>query len=568
MFAQRLLTLSGITALTTYDAPFRQLVRFWPVLLLGAAAMPRLSAAPSVTVVANAASNIGFNSPLAQGSIFVLKGTGLGPAQISIAPSPFQSTSLSETSVAVTVGTTTVNALMYYTSDTQVAALLPSNTPTGAGSFTVTYNGQTSNAIGHGIVASNVGLFTVDSSGMGPAIVTYPDGSLVSPAKAVSCGGPYTICGAANPGDTLILWGTGIGPVSGDDQSGAGLGQNMPDIPLAVWLGGVQAPVSYQGRSGCCIGEDEIFITVPNNAPTGCAVPLVVQIGTTSNTISNSTVIPVANGSRECAPLAAPFTAIGAASMVQLASTSIIGFAEIDLEKDGSPSGTGYQDNAQFTFAKILSVAPGTASFFPSYIDNQPLNTCMVYPNLNGNGPSPIASWTLLDAGTNFALKGPSGTVTLPANNTNFSTISTAGNFLIPGSFTFTATGGADIGPFTDTFTIPTMPTLTSPTSPSPITRSNGMTVSWTGGGGSVQLFVSSATDSSNTTGSTAVCTAPASAGSFTISPYVLLALPVGNFAFFGFESAEAYYPFTATGIDAGWVQTQMEGPGFGVSLK
>jgi hypothetical protein len=34
--------------------------------------------------------------------------------------------------VAVTVGSTTVNALMYYTSDKQVAALLPSNTPTGA----------------------------------------------------------------------------------------------------------------------------------------------------------------------------------------------------------------------------------------------------------------------------------------------------------------------------------------------------------------------------------------------------------------------------------------------------
>ena len=40
----------------------------------------------------------------------------------------------------LSVGTTTVNALMYYTSDGQLAALLPSNTPTGMGAFTVNYN--------------------------------------------------------------------------------------------------------------------------------------------------------------------------------------------------------------------------------------------------------------------------------------------------------------------------------------------------------------------------------------------------------------------------------------------
>ncbi len=60
---------------------------------------------------------------------------------------------------------------------------------------------------------------------------------------------------------------------------------------LQLWLGGVQAPVIYQGRSGCCIGEDQIVFTVPNNVPTGCAVPLSIQIG---NEISNNTLMPVA----------------------------------------------------------------------------------------------------------------------------------------------------------------------------------------------------------------------------------------------------------------------------------
>jgi uncharacterized protein (TIGR03437 family) len=246
---------------------------------------------PTITSVANAASNIYLNSPIAAGAIFVIYGSGLGPANLSVASSPFQSTNLSGTSVAVMVGSTTVDALMYYTSATQVAALLPSNTPFGSGSFTVTYNGSTGGPAFQGVGPSNFAMFTVDSTGQGAAIVTYPDYSLVSPVKAANCGGPNTTCGAANPGDTLILWGTGLGPVNGSDAARAGLGQNMPNIPLTVWLGGVQAPIVYQGRSGCCIGEDQVVFTVPNNVPTGCAVPLTVQTYTTASTISNSVML-------------------------------------------------------------------------------------------------------------------------------------------------------------------------------------------------------------------------------------------------------------------------------------
>jgi len=116
--------------------------RLCPVMLLVSSGISGLSAAPVIAGLANAGSNILVNSPLAQGSIFIIYGTGLGPANIAFAPTAFQTTTLNGTSVTVTVGTTTVNALMYYTSDGQVAALLPSSTPTGTGAFTVTYNGQ------------------------------------------------------------------------------------------------------------------------------------------------------------------------------------------------------------------------------------------------------------------------------------------------------------------------------------------------------------------------------------------------------------------------------------------
>ncbi len=542
-----------------------RVLRLSSIIFLVTAVTPWLSAAPTIAAVANAASNITFNAPVAQGAVFVLYGSGMGPANIAFAPAAFQSTSLSGTSVAVTVGTTTVNALMYYTSDSQVAALLPSNTPTGAGNFTVTYNGQTSNSVGHGVVTSNVGVFTIDSTGQGPGIVTYPDYSLVSAAKATPCGGPSTACGAANPGDTLILWATGLGPVSGDDASGAGLGVNMPNVPLTLWLGGVQAPVVYQGRSGCCIGEDQIVFTVPNNVPTGCAVPLVVQIGTAANTISNSTLMPVSKGSRDCTPTNPALASINAEQAVMAGPVT---FGSITLRHDlNGILPPVFQDGVQFQFAKILTYNPGTQPFFVSWVDDPPPGTCLVFNNLNGGGNPPISNPAALDAGSSFTVKGPNGSVPVTGTPGTFNaTLSAAGTFLVPGVYTVTGAGGADVGPFSATVTFPASPTLVSPVNNTTVTRSSGMTATWTGGdpNGNIQITVTSAIDNMFNNADQAICIAPASAGTFTIPPYVLLALPAGNFAGFVFAPFNTTAPFMATGLSVGILKTQNDGTGFG----
>lgn len=540
-------------------------------LFLAAAAIPGLSAAPSIAAVTNGASNIAFNSPLAQGAIFLVYGSGLGPADIAFAPAAFESTSLSGTSVAVTVGTTTVNALMLYTSANQVAALLPSNTPTGTATFTVTYNSQPSNALVQNVVASNVGIFSIDTRGSGPGVVMYPDYSLVSASKTNACGGPSTPCGAANPGDTLILWATGMGPVTGNELSGAGLGQNMPNVPLTLWLGGVQAPVVYQGRSGCCIGEDQIVFKVPNNVPTGCAVPLVVQIGAATNTISNTTVMPVANGSRNCTP---SNVALASVDVEQAVMAGPVTYSEISLIKNLNSSGNGYLDQAKFEFTKILTYNPGTQPFFMSWIDDQPVGACIVFNNLNSDTNSPKASTADLDGGSSFTVKGPNGSVPVTGTPGQFkATLSAAGTFLGLGAYTVTGAGGKDVGPFNATATFPATPTLASPlySSSLAVTRSSGMTVTWAGGGpnGNVEILVQSATDNTYSTGATAQCTAPASAGTFTLPPYVLLALPAGNFGSFTFVSGFAEFPFTATDLSVGILNTYVNGTSFsGFALK
>jgi len=153
-------------------------------------------------------------------------------------------------------------------------------------------------------MANTLSIFTATSDGHGAGIVTYADYSLVSATKAANCGGVNTTCGAANPGDALIIWATGLGPISGRDAAGDGLDVNMTSVPLTIWLGGVSVKATYQGRSGCCVGEDQIVFTVPANTPAGCAVPLSVQIG---NSISNSVVIPVAR--QAAAPVRRPIPA-------------------------------------------------------------------------------------------------------------------------------------------------------------------------------------------------------------------------------------------------------------------
>jgi uncharacterized protein (TIGR03437 family) len=429
--------------------------------------------------------------------------------------------------------------------------------------FTVTYNGQTSTAVGHGIAANNLGVFTIDSSGQGPGIVTYSDYSLVSTVKASNCGGPNTTCGAANPGDTLILWGTGLGPITGDDASGAGLGQNMPNIPLTLYIGGVPASVIYQGRSGCCVGEDQVVFTVPNNVPTGCAVPLVLQVnGQTSNT----TVMPIANGSRSCTPVN---PALASVNVEQGLAAGPVNYANIALGKNLNNNGSGFMDDLQYSFGTVTINRPALTPFFLSWIDDQPIGTCIVYNNLHGGGNTPQGiHFANADAGSSVTVKGPKGSQVVQIGQGNgITTIAADGSFFVAGSYTVSGAGGADIGAFSAAITFPPLPTLVSPQNKATVVRSNGMTVTWTGGdpNGYVQIVVTGATDQTFNLAAQAICNVKAGLGTFTIPPYVMLALPSSpNAGGFTIAPVTAEVPFTAKGLGVGILTTQIDGAGFG----
>lgn len=510
---------------------------------------------PAITSVMNAASgNVQAlpNGGIAEGAVFTIAGFGLGPASLAVAPNPFTSTSLLGTSVNVTVKGTTVAALMYYTSAGQIAGLLPSSTPVGTGTVAVTYNGATSAPAPITIVQSNAGIFTIPSGGSSAAVVTFPDYSVVSSIVGSPCGGPNTACGAANPKDVLVLWLTGLGPVSAPDNSGPQPG-NMADLPLKLFIGGVQAPVSYQGRSGCCIGVDQIVFTVPDGVPTGCAVPMFIQI---DNQISNYTWFPVANGSRTCTPTSPVITP----DALTAVATGALTTTQIKLRRRPANNAQGSADRADAQFQKY-SVVPGMGPFLLSLVDAQPVGTCYVLNDLNLDITQGAVQFVQgIDAGPSLSLSGPNGNKvlakTVASGQPTDYFLQIGPGYFSPGTYTVTGTGGADVGPFTTTLSIPSVPVWTNQTNVTTVTRANGLTITWSGGA-SQAVFITgtSFTDANQTTGAAFVCRAEGGPGTFTVPPSVLLALPAAAASPNGgitFQAGPPPVNFTANGLTIG----------------
>src|ERR1039458_2436015 len=220
---------------------------------------------------------------IARGSLFVVFGENLGPNQLQYAQTFPLPKALAGTSVQITMGATSYDAIMIYSLAGQIAAILPSSVPAGSGSLTVTYNNQSSPPAPITVVQSAFGTYTLSSNGIGAGIVTRPNYQVASFENPV------------NPGDILIIWGTGLGPVAGNEAAGPLPGNQFPGTE--VFAGNQSASVQYAGRSGCCAGLDQIVFQVPSTVPLGCFVPIAVRSG---GVVSNFTTIPIATPSHNC----------------------------------------------------------------------------------------------------------------------------------------------------------------------------------------------------------------------------------------------------------------------------
>jgi hypothetical protein len=156
-----------------------------------------------------------------------------------------------------------------------------------------------------------------------------------------------------------------------------------------------------------------------------------------------------------------------------------------------------------------------------------------------------------LDAGA-VQLNGPAGMLDLPSQGGVFyETHLPSGSLTkFPGTYTFTGSGGKDVGPFQVAVNVQTPFTLTDQGAVSSIVRSQGATITWSGGFPNGDVLVNGV--GTSPLGSiNFYCNAPSSAGQLTIPASTLLALPPGAGKLIVFNST-ALQNITASGVDLG----------------
>jgi uncharacterized protein (TIGR03437 family) len=282
------------------------MVRCLRVAVLLILAMAGLHAQPSVSpggVLNNgsfAKGSNGLGSPVAPGSEVAIFGTFNGATLASADTVPL-STNLG----GVTVSFNGVMAPLYVTSSGQIDAQVPFEAlPAGQTSTTVnvvvTVNGTSSAPEQTTVVPVAPGLYTIPPNGQSNAIFIFTDPSdkvvkIAAPTSAsASIGYPTAPVPRGTEG---FFYATGLGGLiptvadgSGTCPAANGLCQA---VTPTVLVGGITAAVAFAGQAPGFPGINQINITIPQNAPTGNAVPLQIQTADGSFTTTAAATIAI-----------------------------------------------------------------------------------------------------------------------------------------------------------------------------------------------------------------------------------------------------------------------------------
>ena len=490
---------------------------------------------PTVTKVTNNYSYTpnGFaNSGISPSTIFTIFGANMsdppaGAVTLNTSAGGGLPTKSGGATVTVTVGGKTVTPGLYYAIPTQIAAVLPAGTPTGSGTLTVNYNSTTSAAFPITVVPATLGLDTY-----------YGTGSGLITATNATTGALFNYTNSAAPGQTIVLWGSGLGA---DTQDSDTVFTTTPHAvnqgSVQVYFGNVAGTVLYAGSSGYP-GLNQINVTIPTNAPTGCGVSVAaVVLGVTSN----FGTLPIGQGVCSDAVYGINGTLLG-----QLGGQTTVKSGSVIVGQSVSPSGT--TNIADASFSSTTGSTYGTTSGIVS------LGSCLVTEVISTGGGSVTS--TGLDAGASIALTGPLGAYTLsPIPTITGTYIAQLPAGAVPstgGAFTFKGPGGKDVGAFTTTVNLPNpLLSWTNQSAGATVNRSQGVTINWTGG--SPGSFVVMTGDSSgpNGTSGSFLCYAPQSALTFTVPAYVTGTLPAGTGSL-SVENGTSLVSFSASGLDNG----------------
>jgi uncharacterized protein (TIGR03437 family) len=505
-------------------------------------------AAPTVTKILNNSSLTppGLpNSGIAPSSIFIVQGSGLADAgapvlQDTQAPGGLPLT-LNGASITVVVGSVTTHPPLYYTSAAQLAAVLPAATPVGTGTLTVNYRGANSAPATIQVVASAVGINQYNQIPI--PLGVFNTNVDVGVATDAFTGAVLSFTNSGAPGETLVIWATGLGADPADSDNAYITAPSPINTPMQVYLGGALVPLIYQGAS-TYPGVDVIIFKIPPSAPDACNVPL---LAVTGSVISNVVVLPIHPGGGTCVESGITGDQIlkGTQDTLRTGNLSVL-----HSSSTNSKGVLTVTDSAAATFYKFTGLLAGAVGRG----GNVSPGGCSTAPIVGGVNTITL---TGLDAGT-ITYTGPTGpaaNLPLVLGMTGLYGLTLAGIPSSGGTFTFTGSGGADVGSFSSALTLSNpIFNWTNQSAVATVDRTQGLLVTWTGGNPGTFIDIGGTSTSASGAIAGFGCRAPAEAGQFTVPSYILMGLPAGS----GGMNLQANFfsSFSASGLDT----TNVEG--------
>jgi uncharacterized protein (TIGR03437 family) len=227
-------------------------------------------APPKITAVVNAADG---QLPVAPGGLISIYGQQMSPVNIATSQIPLP-TALGDSCLTVNG----VAVPMLFVSPQQINGQLPVNVD-GNAQMTLRTPGGISDNFNFGILPAAPSIFRSGTAGpeTGLATITRADnGELITPTNPV------------HPGDSIVIWATGLGRTTPSIDSG----MPAPSDPLpyaviqpTVLIGGVALDIQYAGLVPGSVGLYQINATVPRSVPLGLSMPLLVTQGGSSTSL-------------------------------------------------------------------------------------------------------------------------------------------------------------------------------------------------------------------------------------------------------------------------------------------
>ena len=223
---------------------------------------------------------------IAPGGLVSIFGSNLA-SSMTLSDSVPLSTKLGDVSVTING----VAAPIQFASPNQINVQVPwgvqVSDSAGAGQVVVTNAGTASAGAAVTIASSAPAIYNLG----GQAIAVNADGSLAAPANSI----PGFATHPAKIGDSggLVIFATGLGAVDATPADGANSTDQQRNTLAkpVVLIGGVAAQVTFSGLSPQFVGVNQINVTIPAGTPTGNAVALQIQVGSTNSNLATIAVI-------------------------------------------------------------------------------------------------------------------------------------------------------------------------------------------------------------------------------------------------------------------------------------